>query len=86
MDLASGYYQVELHPDDRHKTAFTTGTELYEFNVMPMGLSNSPSTFSRLMEIVLKGIWWKKVVNYLDDVLVFGKKHFRQTRQFEGGI
>ena len=37
LDLASGYWQVELDPADREKTAFTTHQGLYEFNVMPFG-------------------------------------------------
>ena len=71
LDLASGYWQVELDPDDREKTAFVTHQELYEFNVMPFGLCNAPSTFQPLMEFLLTGLQWSICLIYLDDVIIF---------------
>ena len=73
LDLASGYWQTEVHPDDREKTAFTTGTGLYEFNVLPFGLCNAPSTFERLMEVVLQGLQWQICLIYLDDIIIYAK-------------
>ena len=71
LDLASGYWQVEVEEKDRGKTAFSTREGHYEFNVMPFGLTNAPSTFQRLMECVLAGMTYEQCLIYLDDIIVF---------------
>lgn len=71
LDLASGFYQVQMHPDDIHKTGFTVENGHYEFLRMPMGLKNSPSTFQRVMDNILQGLQNVICIVYLDDILVF---------------
>ena len=73
LDLASGYWQVELGSVDRQKTAFCTAEGLYKFKVMPFGLCNAPATFERLMSMVLSGLQWSSCLVYLDDIIVMGK-------------
>ena len=72
LDMNSGYWQIELDPADKHKTAFVTRQGLYEFNVMPFGLCNAPATFERLLETVLSGLQWHVCLIYLDDIIVYG--------------
>ena len=79
LDLDSGYWQVAMDANTQEKAAFVTPSGLYEWNVMPFGLCNAPSTFARLMELVLKGLHWKMCLIYLDDVIVIG-------RTFEEGL
>ena len=87
LDLASGYYQIGLEESSKQKSAFITQDGLYEFNVMPMGCTNSPATFQRVMQEVFRGLNWKFVLIYLDDVIVFSNSfnehvdHLRQVFQ-----
>lgn len=73
LDLASGYWQVEVDPKDKEKTAFITRQGLFEFNVLSFGLCNSPGTFQRLMDLVLADLQWTTCLVYLDDIIVFGR-------------
>ena len=61
-----------MDADTWEKAAFLTSRSLYEWTVMPFSLCNAPSTFARLMELVLKGLHWKICLIYLDDVIVMG--------------
>lgn len=72
LDLASGYGQVQMEGSSREKTAFTTHVGLFEFWVLPFGLSNAPATFQRLIECVWAGLVGKCCLVYIDDILVMG--------------
>ena len=73
LDLTSGYWQVEVAPADREKTAFATPDGLYQFRVMPFGLCNTPGTFQRLMERVLQGLHCSTCLVYLDDIVIYSR-------------
>ncbi|GBN30436.1 Retrovirus-related Pol polyprotein from transposon 297 [Araneus ventricosus] len=84
LDLKRGYWQVEIRPEDREKTAFTTGQGLWQFKVMPFGLCNAPATFERLMETVLRGLSSEAWLVYLDDIIVVGRtfeEHLNNLRK-----
>ena len=69
MDLLSGFWQVLIKPEHRHKTAFITMRGLYEFIVMPFGLCNAPATFQRLMDHVILPEYRDFIETYIDDLM-----------------
>ena len=71
LDLNSAYFQIPLDPETRQKSAFVTHEGVFEFTRMPFGLRNAPMSFQMLMSLVLKGLNWKFVLCYIDDILVF---------------
>ena len=71
IDLVNAYYQILMHSDDVHKTAFKTPFGLYEWLVMPQGLCNAPATFQRYMNYVLREYIGKFCAVYQDDIAIF---------------
>ena len=65
-----------MFPDDKFKTAFTCRYGTYEFNVLPFGLMNAPSTFQRVMNNVFLPLLDNGVLVYMDDNLVYCKSVF----------
>jgi len=56
FDLYSGFWQIKLVEEDKLKTAFTVPSWSYNFLRLPYGLSNSPASFQRLMDVVLRDL------------------------------
>jgi len=81
LDLMSGYHQIRLPPEDVEKTAFRMPFGLYQYKVVPFGLTNAPAVFMNHMNNILYDLPF--VVVYLDDILVFSKsqdKHVDHMR------
>jgi len=68
LDLQSGFWQIRMVPEDVKKTALITKTGLYDWTVMPFGLKNATSTFTRTMSSVFKEMGDKFLKVFVDDL------------------
>jgi len=73
VDATSGYWQIEMEPDDKEKTAFNTKHGKFHWTVMPFGLKNAPATFQQLMDEVLGPMKWKTAAVFINDICIFSK-------------
>ena len=83
LDLVSGYWQVPLDEEAQQRSAFVTRGGLWRWKVLPFGLTSAPATFERLMERVLKGLQWRTLLLYLDDIIVFSKDFHSHLERLE---
>ncbi|XP_068239313.1 uncharacterized protein [Palaemon carinicauda] len=68
IDLLKGYYQIKLTDRTREISAFITPFGLFEYRVLPFGMTNAPATFQRMVHEVTRGL--EGVYVYLDDIII----------------
>jgi hypothetical protein len=54
IDGFSGYHQIKIALDDMYKTTFATKWGSYQYTVMPFGLKNATTIFSRVVITTFK--------------------------------
>ena len=84
FDLKSGFWQIQIHEDDKYKIAFTTPFGHYEWNIMPFGLKNTPNEFQNIMNDIFNP-FSKFCIVYIDDFLIFSKsidEHWKHLNSF----
>jgi len=83
LDCFSGYNQILVHPDDQLKTTFRRKWVTFSYQKMPFGLINNGATFQRAMDIAFKRLVNRLVVIYLDNIMIYSKKHSNHLRDLK---
>jgi hypothetical protein len=83
LDCYSGFWQISIREEDKQKTSVSVPCGKYEFNRLPYGLSNSPSSFQRLMYVVLKNLVGTECWVFIDDVIIFSKSAEEHAQRLE---
>ena len=82
-DLASGYWQILLCSQDRHKSAFCTHIGLNKFLQLPFGLKTAPNTFQRIQNTVFADYLHQWLTVYVDDIIMWAQTHQDSLRCYE---
>ena len=84
LDVIAAFNRLRMAEGEEWKTAFRTRYGLYEYNVMPFGLANAPSSFQHFINDVLHEFLDTFCTAYIDDILVYSStlsKHKRHVRR-----
>jgi hypothetical protein len=84
LDLKDAYWLVRIKKGDEWKTAFRTRYGLFEYLVMPFGLSNCPGNFQSKVNRTFADMLDIFVQIYLDDFLIYSlsyTEHVTHVRQ-----
>ena len=92
FDLLRGFWQFPVEDTSSYHWAFITHNGQFKFKCVVMGGKNSAAHFQNIMQLVLRNMLYRKVLVYIDDVLVFGenitdlvsniKELFQRLRKF----
>jgi hypothetical protein len=62
--------------------AFSVTSLGHQFNRLPYGLSNSPASFQKLMDLVLKDLTGTECWIFLDDLIIYSDTAEKHARRY----
>jgi hypothetical protein len=83
LDLQSGFWQIQMALEDVKKTTLVTKTGLYDWTVMPFGLKNATSTFTRTMSTIFKELGDKFLKIFVDDINVHSENWAKHLQHLD---
>ena len=73
LDIIAAFNKLRMKEGDEWKTAFRTRYGLFEYLVMPFGLANTPATWQKFINDILKDYLDDFATAYIDDILIFSE-------------
>ena len=70
VDMAGVFPCIEVHPDNREKTAFGTPFGTFQQKQLGFGVTNGPTTYCHLVDKVLKDISMSEALRFINDGVV----------------
>jgi len=83
LDCYSGFWKIGIKEEHKEPTGFSVQSGHYEFNTLPFVLSNSPSSFQRLMDIVLKDLVGTECWVFIEYVIIFSRSVQEHAQRLE---
>ena len=83
LDCYSGFWQIPIKEEHKERTGFTVPFWHYEFNRLPFGLAKSPSSFQRLVDMVLRNLVGVECWIFLDDLIIFSRSAEKHALRLE---
>lgn len=84
IDLHNTHHQICIAEGDEWKTVFITCYGLFEYQVMPFGLTIAPTSFQNLVNATFHSVTEDFIIAYLDDVMIFSNNRTEHTKHVRG--
>ena len=81
LDLRWGYHRLELHPDSRSITTFTTHCGLYRYKRLMFGISSAPEVYQHVIQQALQNC--EGAANILDDIIIHGRNNEEHDKRLQ---
>ncbi len=85
LDVIAAFHKIRMAKGEEWKTAFRTRYGLFEWLVMPFGLSGAPASFQRYINYLLREFLDDFVSAYIDDIIIYTagslEEHRAKVRQ-----
>ena len=81
LDPRWGYHQLELHPDSRSITTFTSHCGLCGYKRLMFGISSAPEVYQHVIQQALQGC--EGIANISDDIIIPGRNSEEHDKRLQ---